>query len=616
MNKKNMATTNGKRGGNLVGKPHKDKQGNDVGGIKAVVTDANGRPVELEGGEVIINKEASKKHWKELSRINQSAGGGVPIDRPIDPHDEDPQEYAKGGKIQFNPNQIPNKWILKYAQHIKKNYPEIWKKGGNIFGNQAFVNLERVAERGNWLDSEEWMYIKWRSYVARHKADFRIEGVVAMLKWVDKVDKGWQYMKNLIEDEIKKSSEKKGGWNVSKEQRMSKGGELEKGIKTEMEHKDTIDKFKRKGVSDRQVAKSIAKDHLEEDSKYYSKLSNIESMANGGALRGVKNKSFVVFFKSNLLDNIVYTNVDSDSLENAIKTQKSTYNWSDIQWIKGFEQKDANNLQEFFLQNIKQKWETKSELLVKIKDDKIIFSRNVNSVAFDFMPMFEIKENERVFKEAYLTNENVEIYIDSDFNFDRNKIFELILNKMAKGGTTTRQQAKIGYTMREFKEGKLKTSYGETVTDEKQALAIALSKAGIEKKEYGGMIEIGLQGFYNGKKRLPITVTKTNAKNIYFRNEETGEIKRSERKNFERLFESGSSTNVMPIIDDTPSFKLDDSAKVDYYAMFKQNNKVIEMSNNETLAIQLGRFITMVGEDKLMTIENVQDFKSAIDKLG
>jgi hypothetical protein len=72
----------------------------------------------------------------------------------------------------------------------------------------------------------------------------------------------------------------------------------------------------------------------------------------------------------------------------------------------------------------------------------------------------------------------------------------------------------------------------------------------------------------------------------------------------------------MPIIDDTPSFKLDDSAKVDYYAMFKQNNKVIEMSNNETLAIQLGRFITMVGEDKLMTIENVQDFKSAIDKLG
>jgi len=32
----------------------------------------------------------------------------------------------------------------------------------------------------------------------------RIEGVVAMLKWVDKVEKGWQYMKNLIEEKIKK----------------------------------------------------------------------------------------------------------------------------------------------------------------------------------------------------------------------------------------------------------------------------------------------------------------------------------------------------------------------------------------------------------------------------
>jgi hypothetical protein len=508
MSKKTIVTTNGKRGGNLVGKPHKDKQGNDVGGVKAVVTDANNRPVELEGGEVIINKEASKKYWKELSRINQSAGGGVPIDKPIDPHDEDPEEYAKGGKIQFNPNQLPNKWILKYAQHIKKNYPEIWKKGGNIYGNQAFLNLERVAERGYWLDSEEWFYIKWRSFVARHKGDFRIAGVVAMLKWVDKVDRGWQYMKNLIEDEIKKleakkSTKAKGGWSVSEEERMS------------------------------------------------------------------------------------------------------------------------------------------------------------------------------------------------------------------KGGTTERQQAKIGYTMREFQEGKLKTSYGKKVTDEKQALAISLSKAGIEKKEYGGMIEIGLKGFYNGKQRVPITVTKVNNKNIYFRNEETGEIKRSERKNFERLFDSTSSidSNVskpptsanydfdnvddgnvssggsqtsdidekieklrkkidafQAIInnpksekqrnfakgkmkeareelekllaqkhgsvqnyvhdqlnkksdDSTPKRRKkdsskDDSAKVDYYAMFKQNNEVIEMSENETLAIQLGRFVAMVDEDRLMKMENVQDLRSAIDKLG
>jgi len=211
-------TSNGKRGGNLVGKPHNDKKGNSVGGIKAVVTDNNGQPVELEGGEVIINKAASKKHWKELSKINQSAGNGVPIGPPVDPHEADPDEYKQGGKIEFNPNKIPNKWILKYAEDIKENHPEVWKMGGNIFGNQAFKNLKRVSDRGYWLDSERWMMIKWRSFVARHKKDFRIAGVVAMLKWVDKVEKGWPYMKSLIEAEIKKKEGK------SSSEKMKKGG--------------------------------------------------------------------------------------------------------------------------------------------------------------------------------------------------------------------------------------------------------------------------------------------------------------------------------------------------------------------------------------------------------
>ena len=84
-----IETNNGKVGGTLKGKPHNDKKGNPVGGIKAVVTD-NNKPVELEGGEVIINKAAAKKHWRTLSEINQSAGGGVPIQEP---------QFGKGGKM-------------------------------------------------------------------------------------------------------------------------------------------------------------------------------------------------------------------------------------------------------------------------------------------------------------------------------------------------------------------------------------------------------------------------------------------------------------------------------------------------------------------------------------
>lgn len=197
-----MQTNNGKKGGLLKGKPHYDKNGKPMGGIKAIVTDS-GQQVELEGGEVIINKEASKKHWKELSRINQSAGGGVPILPPDE--DDGGDEFGSGGRtIEFNPNHLPNRWVYQYAKNIKEKYPKVWAVGGNIFGNEAFKNLERALKRGYWTDNEKWMYIKWQSFNARHSGDTRIAGIIANLKWLNKVDKGWDYMKQLIEEEIRK----------------------------------------------------------------------------------------------------------------------------------------------------------------------------------------------------------------------------------------------------------------------------------------------------------------------------------------------------------------------------------------------------------------------------
>jgi hypothetical protein len=213
-----MQTNNGKKGGLLKGKAHYDKNGKPLGGIKAVVTDS-GQQVELEGGEVIINKEASKKHWKELSRINQSAGNGVPILPPDETDtDVDSEDFEKGGKIDFNPNKVPSKKIYNYAKKIKEKYPKVWDMGGNIFGNEAYKNLERALKRGYWLDSEDWMYKKWQSFNARHSGDIRIAGIIANLKWLNVVDKGWQYMTNLIEEEI----EKKYGDN-----KMAKGGKTE-----------------------------------------------------------------------------------------------------------------------------------------------------------------------------------------------------------------------------------------------------------------------------------------------------------------------------------------------------------------------------------------------------
>jgi len=48
-----------------------------------------------------------------------------------------------------------------------------------------------------------------------------------------------------------------------------------------------------------------------------------------------------------------------------------------------------------------------------------------------------------------------------------------------------KMQRKVKKVMREYKSGKLKSSSGQKVTSRKQAVAIAVSEAGIEKKMIG-----------------------------------------------------------------------------------------------------------------------------------
>jgi hypothetical protein len=211
-------THDGKKGGLLKGKRHYDKDGKPLGGIKAIVTDT-GQQVELEGGEVIINREASKKHWKELSRINQSAGGGVPI-LPPDTVEADTEEYKRGGAIiDFNPNVLPSKWVYDYAKKIKANYPKVWKQYANVYGNEAFENLGGALKRGYWLDGEEWFYYKWKAFNTKHKGSSTLKDVIAALKWCTINSRGWAYMKSVIEAEIKKQ--------YPKAEKLAKGKKVE-----------------------------------------------------------------------------------------------------------------------------------------------------------------------------------------------------------------------------------------------------------------------------------------------------------------------------------------------------------------------------------------------------
>ena len=66
---------------------------------------------------------------------------------------------------------------------------------------------------------------------------------------------------------------------------MAKGGELERGTRTEQEHIQVLRDLYAKRITPKQASKRIAKDHLKEDSRYYSKLSKMEGkMEDGGKM--------------------------------------------------------------------------------------------------------------------------------------------------------------------------------------------------------------------------------------------------------------------------------------------------------------------------------------------
>jgi len=149
-------TNNGKKGGVLSGKPHSS------GGIKAVVTDDN-RAVELEGGEVIINKHASKKYWKELSKINQCAGNGVPINEPsfekggeIDSAIID--AYKQGGNItDEEKDEIYDKW----KNLVNMSYEELKTFYNSKEGKEAGLSSDEAKKQGikSGRESARWIFL-------------------------------------------------------------------------------------------------------------------------------------------------------------------------------------------------------------------------------------------------------------------------------------------------------------------------------------------------------------------------------------------------------------------------------------------------------------------------
>lgn len=108
-----------------------------------------------------------------------------------------PPLYGKDGKTDFPKKGMDDEicfensqfemFPLELALDIAKSYPKAWCSGGNHFGNKAFnywIRTMKAYEEGRDIpkDCQRWLKKRER-YIARHKNDFRLAGVVAMIKW-------------------------------------------------------------------------------------------------------------------------------------------------------------------------------------------------------------------------------------------------------------------------------------------------------------------------------------------------------------------------------------------------------------------------------------------------
>lgn len=124
-----------------------------------------------------------------------------------------------------------------FAEKIKDSYPQIWKAGGNIYGNTAYRLWGEVRSNGgkpSTKEQEKWVR-KREAWTARHFEDGRqfkdgklepnlsnIAGVVAQIKWGSVGTLGEGKMKDLVRALMKKMDDKREVSDLDTENRVGK----------------------------------------------------------------------------------------------------------------------------------------------------------------------------------------------------------------------------------------------------------------------------------------------------------------------------------------------------------------------------------------------------------
>lgn len=103
------------------------------------------------------------------------------------------------------PSLANSQWELfpvSEAEQLRQDWPGIWDEGGNIRGNRQFALLAPMARerRGPRTPAEEQAVRLREAWVARHRGDFRLPGVVAQIKWLAVGERGLEHMRDVINE--------------------------------------------------------------------------------------------------------------------------------------------------------------------------------------------------------------------------------------------------------------------------------------------------------------------------------------------------------------------------------------------------------------------------------
>jgi len=164
-------------------------------------------------------KTKATTNWATTEAFAKKFGGNIiskeiPIDEVIAVnvgvngkyHEIIVGKKPKGIEEITNPaGRIPAQFPYEYAKYLKQHFPEIWKLGGNIRGNDAFRWWSAYRQGDRSPTVTHWWTVTRPAWIARHYRDHRIAGVIAQIKWGTIGTLGVAGMKRVIETKIRNS---------------------------------------------------------------------------------------------------------------------------------------------------------------------------------------------------------------------------------------------------------------------------------------------------------------------------------------------------------------------------------------------------------------------------